>query len=129
MSASQARPLWSPQQREWLQALGHPPLSLVERDAPVDAVSPQREAAGEAPPPQPPTAGEPAFASRVPPGAAQPAVDALDRALLRATGLPAPEAALALLSLGVDPAALRGDPAAKRRLWSRLRQLRRSRPA
>ena len=128
MSASQAHPLWSAQQREWLQALGHPPLTLVGCDAPVDAASPRSGAAGEASPlPQP--AGEAAQAPRMPPGAAQPVVDALDRALLRATGLPAAEAVLALQSLGVDPAALRGDPAAKRRLWSRLRQLRRSRPA
>jgi len=127
MSASPARPLWGPQQREWLQALGHAPLTLVGSGASADAGSPRPEPAGEGASPQP--AGETAPALSVPPIAAQPAVDALDRALVRATGLPAAEAALALQSLGVDPAELRGNPAAKRRLWSRLRQLRRSRPA
>lgn len=49
----------------------------------------------------------------------------LERALLRATGQRTRSEARAVLErLGVDVAALRGNPAAKRALWSRLRPLR-----
>lgn len=117
---SVASPLWSRQQREWLQALGHQPLVLVDRQSAVGAEP--------SPPPQP--AAQPANPATAPvadvrsPVPTQESEDGLQRALLRATGLPAAEAGRTLLSLGVDAAALRGDPAAKRMLWSRLRRLR-----
>jgi hypothetical protein len=51
--------------------------------------------------------------------------DALERALLRATGQRTRSEARALLErLGVDVQALRGNPAAKRTLWLKLRPLR-----
>ena len=118
---SVASPLWSRQQREWLQALGHPPLVLVDQ-ASVSADPPHLE-------PQPPAEpAKPAIApvsreARSPAPTSQPG-DRLQAAVLRATGLPAAEADKLLQSLGVDAAALRGDPAAKRMLWSRLRRLR-----
>jgi hypothetical protein len=46
-------------------------------------------------------------------------------ALVSATGQPPALAARTLRGLGVDLAALRADPAAKRALWPRLRRLRR----
>jgi hypothetical protein len=50
--------------------------------------------------------------------------DALERALLRATGQRTRSEARAVLSrLGVDLPALRGNPAAKRALWLKLRPL------
>ncbi|TWI14232.1 hypothetical protein [Aerolutibacter ruishenii] len=50
--------------------------------------------------------------------------DALERALLRATGQRTRSEARAVLErLGVDVPALRGNPAAKRALWPRLRSL------
>ena len=120
MSVSGA--LWSRQQREWLQALGHPPLMLVDRQAAVSADPARAEPQLAAEPVAPATAPvaremRPAVPNRQP-------EDGLQRALLRATGLPAAEAGRTLQSLGVDAAALRGDPAAKRVLWSRLRRLR-----
>ncbi|SFK43827.1 hypothetical protein [Lysobacter sp. cf310] len=125
--------LWSAQQREWLQALGHPALALAST-------------APEAPPPpraEAPAAPERAraelrapTAERAPerpveraPTAAARADDALLRAVLRAAGR-RPDAAPdeAVLSL-YDAATLRGYPAAKRALWPLLRSLRRgSRP-
>ncbi|RNF84332.1 hypothetical protein [Montanilutibacter psychrotolerans] len=57
-----------------------------------------------------------------PPGDADPR---LHRALLRATGQATTRAAeKVLLELGVDAASLRGDAAAKRALWPRLRRQR-----
>lgn len=51
--------------------------------------------------------------------------DALERALLRATGQRTRSEARALLErLGVDVQAVRGNPAAKRALWLKLRPLR-----
>ena len=119
---SMASPLWSRQQREWLQALGHPPLMLVDRQAIVSVgpARPEPQLAAEAP--QAATAPV-APDSRPPVPTSQPD-DGLQRALLRATGLPAVEAGKLLQSLNVDAAALRGDPAAKRVLWSRLRRAR-----
>lgn len=118
MNAAESGALWSPQQREWLQALGHPSLVLVAQ-----------QASASAQPPLPSRATDDPQAASVPPVAIAAAADGLQMALLRATGLPAAEATNALQSLGVDAAALRGDPGAKRLLWSRLRRLRGSRPA
>lgn len=51
--------------------------------------------------------------------------DALERALLRATGQRTRSEARAVLErLGVDMSALRGNPTAKRALWLKLRPLR-----
>ena len=129
---SGASALWSRQQREWLQALGHAPLTLVDPRAAASAdparTEPQPTAEPAKPAPVAPIApiapDEPnAREARPPVPAPQPAAG-LQRALLRATGLPAAEASRVLESLGVDAAALQGDPAAKRLLWSRLRRLR-----
>lgn len=128
--------LWSAQQREWLQALGHPVLVLAGAD---DSAPPQvPDPVGQPPasPPQP-SSPPPRPARRIAPVVEAPAVtDApapsapaaadrrLHRALLRATGQRTTRAAeQALAGLDVDLAALRGDPAAKRALWPRLRAL------
>ena len=123
MSVSGA--LWSRQQREWLQALGHPPLMLVDHQAFVSASLPEPQLPVE--PAQPATAS--AEREARPSVPVRPDEDRLQPALLRATGLPAAEADRALQTLGVDASALRGDPAAKRALWSRLRRLRGGRSA
>lgn len=107
---------WSPQQREWLQALGHEVLVLAAADtAPGPAAD--AHANGNAATTAigvPGTAG-----SARPPGTA--AGDSpLLRALLRAAGRRDP-GDLAWLP---DPATLRGNAAAKRALWPRLRTLR-----
>ena len=106
--------LWNAQQREWLQALGHPVLVLSGAGLaeaalePIDATSP-------------PVAASPAAGDR-------PDADDLYRALLRATGQPLGAAERALRQLAIDSAVLRGDPAGKRALWPRLRRLRAGRP-
>lgn len=122
--------LWSAQQREWLQALGHPALALASA-APETAPTPRVEApaareelrapVAERAPQRPIERPQPAASAR--------ADDALLRAVLRAAGR-RPDAAPdeAVLSL-YDAATLRGYPAAKRALWPLLRSLRRgSRP-
>ena len=119
---SVASALWSRQQREWLQALGHPPLMLVDPRAVAGAEPPLTEAQPAAEPAKPATA--PVAREARPPVPTRDPENGLQRALLRATGMPAAEAGRLLQSLGVDSAALRGDPAAKRLLWSRLRRVR-----
>lgn len=95
---------WSPQQRQWLEALGHDVLVLAGAEA-LPVATAGRPA--PTPPRQPaPAAGE----------------SPLLRALLRAAGRRNP-ADLAWLP---DPGALRGNAAAKRALWPRLRSLRKS---
>ena len=98
--------LWNPQQREWLQALGHAPLRL--------AGEPRSRADLATDPGATPAAAV----------SADGAMDPLYRALLRATGHRPMDAEPLLRELQVDPAALRGSPAAKRALWPRLRRLR-----
>ena len=126
--------LWSAQQREWLQALGHPALALAAtapEAAPVGPdTAPVRAPAHERAP-EPRAAHERRPADTRAPERARPTPaarggdDALLRAVLRAAGRrpgDAPdEAVLALY----DAAALRGYPAAKRALWPLLRSLRR----
>lgn len=105
--------LWSAQQREWLQAMGHSVLSLAGDQAePAQAPAP---AAGRA--------GAPELAPAAAANPARPPADSpLLRNLLRAARrAPGDAAVLALF----DATALRGDPAAKRALWPRLRALRR----
>ncbi|KQZ56344.1 MULTISPECIES: hypothetical protein [unclassified Lysobacter] len=126
--------LWSAQQREWLQALGHPALALAgaapESAPAAPEVAPAR-VPGHERAPGPRAAHERMPADAPAPERARPAPaarggdDALLRAVLRAAGRrpgDAPdEAVLALY----DAAALRGYPAAKRALWPLLRSLRR----
>ncbi|MFC3551500.1 hypothetical protein ACFOLC_10820 [Lysobacter cavernae] len=95
--------LWSQEQHEWLRALGHPVLTLASATtASADPVPMARSSAAEATPDSP-----------------------LWRALLCAAGRPPGAAADAALAGLPDPAALRGNAAAKRALWPRLRALRR----
>ena len=94
---------WSPQQRQWLQALGHDVLVLAGDEAPPQVAETVAAAGRPAAAPAHPAAGS-----------------ALQRALLRAAGRREP-GELAWLP---DPATLRGNAAAKRALWPRLRALR-----
>lgn len=106
--------LWNAQQREWLQAMGHAVWSLAPEgdDAAVaesarDAAMREASTPGRAtPPPSPPSR----------PVASE---DRLTQALRRVVG-----DAAALAALDIDIAALRGNAAAKRALWPRLRALR-----
>lgn len=182
---------WSPLQREWLRALGHPVLVLagnetgpsvaevgeppavqeaerrrpdmhggpvetaqLRRDAPADPAAPgpaerphpapaapgrevDRETDGPAAPRVPesqaatPAAVRTDIATKAAALAAarrganeRAAAEALREALVRATGLGPGAGARRLRELGADPLALRSDPAAKRALWTRLRQIR-----
>lgn len=125
--------LWSAQQREWLQALGHPALALAgaPEAAPPARQDPRavsartdvepRASASERRPERP--AERATTATTATP--ARSGDDALLRAVLRAAGrrpdAPPDEAVLNLY----DAATLRGYPAAKRALWPLLRSLRR----
>jgi len=121
---------WSPQQREWLQALGHDVLAL----AGAASASPARAAPDPAPAQEPAPAlpqGVDRDAARVPraPAPARPATarapaeSTLLRALAQAAGR-APDDGELLRALP-PLASLRGNPAARRALWPRLRALRR----
>ncbi len=93
---------WSPQQREWLQALGHDVLLLAGTATDAERL---------------PVAGSPPRGTVAGPTADNP----LLRAVLRAAG----GRGIAELAAWLpDPASLRGDAAAKRALWPRLRTLR-----
>jgi len=103
-------PSWSPQQREWLEALGHEVLVLAGTEPPA-----------EEPPTRPAETPLPVARAARAPAVSAAGESPMLRALLRAAGrrdggdlpwLP-------------DPATLRGDAAAKRALWPRLRALRR----
>lgn len=104
---------WSSEQREWLQALGHDMLMLVPAGSGVrvEADQPSHTAVPVKPRP---SAG----------GAAKPvsAASPLLRALARAAGRREDDAEL--LKTVPDPSVLRGNPAARRALWPRLRALR-----
>ena len=137
--------LWTAQQREWLQAMGHPVMALAEQGGEVTlALLPAAEAPSPAPGQRPgrpppaemvssgpmpaptPTPAQVSTASDVPASAGR---RQLFRALLRATGQRtsrAAEQALASLDIDIDIDRLRDDPSAKRALWPRLRGLRRS---
>lgn len=113
---------WSPEQREWLQALGHPVMVLavdgsIARNSDPEPLTMRETATGSggARGNKPVTA--PVQADDSP----------LHRALLKATGLPADQAGQVLRSMDIDIATLRSDPAAKRTLWPSLRRLRRGR--
>lgn len=110
---------WSSQQREWLQALGHPVMILAGDGSVAGNVEP---AAVTAPDAATASSGAPVQAP------VQADDSPLHRALLKATGLPVDQAEQALTSMAVNTAALRDDPAAKRALWSSLRRLRTGQP-
>ncbi|WP_052756373.1 hypothetical protein [Lysobacter capsici] len=129
--------LWSAQQREWLQAMGHTVMALAGSEPPVEApmanaapIDAARNAEPPARAPQPmrertaseSAAPEPAQAA---PRAAARGDDTppLLRNLLRAARRAAGDAQVLAL---FDAAALRGNPAAKRALWPQLRTLRRT---
>lgn len=120
---------WSAQQREWLEALGHDVLAL----AGAASASP----AQAAPEPVPAQKTVPAAPQRVdrdvarvplapaparPATARAPAEATLLRALAQAAGR-APDDGELLRALP-PLASLRGNPAARRALWPRLRALR-----
>ena len=116
---------WSAQQREWLAALGHDVLSLADA-SPVPAPG----APVASPPPRQPdraadrlerTAPAPTTARTAP--ARAPTETALLRALAQAARR-APDDGEFLRALP-PLASLRGNPAARRALWPRLRALRR----
>lgn len=138
---------WSPQQRRWLQALGHVVWrqggdevpAAPDGDHVADVTRPVRSPAPvpaarmvDDAPRRAPAAPVPADAPIAVPAAARPAMrrpprlpDRLQLAMLRASGLdPADPAALeAMAQWPVDR--LRGDGAAKRAFWPQLRALRR----
>lgn len=110
---------WSPEQREWLQALGHPMMVLaidgwIASNSDPEPVTPRETAVGSAVARGHTPATAPGQADDSP----------LHRALLKATGLPADQAEQVLRSMDVRAATLRSDPAAKRALWPSLRRLR-----
>lgn len=130
--------LWSEQQRQWLQAMGHRVLVLAGDEMPAAAAEPAvtAEPAHAAVPPAPQRTAHPvtpAIARSVESPAEQPLPSLavgdrrLHRALLQATGQRTVRAAEAMLrNLQADPAALRDDAAGKRALWTRLRALRKA---
>ena len=137
--------LWSAQQREWLQAMGHTVMSLAGSEPPAEApianaapadaarsAEPTRERAGIEPAgferaASERTASERAASERTAPAprAVVPGDDtpALLRNLLRAARRAAGDAQVLAL---FDASALRGNAAAKRALWPQLRKLRRT---
>jgi hypothetical protein len=108
---------WSREQLEWLEALGHDVLMLApvgsdvraERDRPSSAEMPANSRAG-------------AGAAAKPASSASP----LMRALARAAGRSEDDAEF--LKTVPDISVLRGNPAARRALWPRLRALRKRKP-
>ena len=126
--------LWSAQQHEWLKALGHRVYvqgAVVLEESRAEAVAaPVRQSPVAAPPPRQapgPIASEPVCELPVVPSRpASRLPDKLHFALIRASGCNpnAPEAA-AVMAQWPASAELRGNPAAKRALWPRLRALRR----
>jgi len=103
-------PSWSPQQREWLEALGHEVLVLAGAELPA-----------EEPPTWPAETPLPVARATRAPDVSPSGESPMLRALLRAAG----RRDRGELPWLPDPATLRGDAAAKRALWPRLRALRR----
>lgn len=133
-----ASPLWTAEQHGWLAALGHAvyvrgalPETVAEavsEPAPVVAAerTPPPHRARTAPP------STPAFVRESAPTARRPAARLPDRlhiALIRAAGINPNAPGMAELIAQWPPSSeLRGDPAAKRALWPRLRALRKGQP-
>jgi hypothetical protein len=135
---TEASPLWSSEQHAWLEALGHTvwmhgalpepaprPIPPPPQTRPVrEAAAPVRRAPAA---PAAPASVDAAPATRavVPrrPGARMP--DRLHFALIRASGCnPNAPGAAELIASWPAASELRGNPAAKRALWPRLRALR-----
>ena len=141
---------WSPRQRYWLQALGHavPRLAgdggelAAAVEVPVEAAPPAPVQRRQAPPvlreatPRRERGPVAAAMEQAAPAAVQPpprhggmrrpmAPDRLELAVLRASGLPPSDPRLQALLAEWPSSRLRGDAAAKRALWIRLRALRR----
>jgi hypothetical protein len=108
---------WSREQLEWLQALGHDVLMLAPADSEVRAMT-ERSSNAPAPQESRPARG---VATR-PASSASP----LLRALARAAGRSEDDAEF--LQTVPDISVLRGNPAARRALWPRLRALRGRKP-
>ena len=108
---------WSRQQLEWLLALGHDVLMLAPADSEVRAEA-DRASSTEIPQKSRRDAGT----------AAKPASSAslMLRALARAAGRSEEDAEF--LQAVPDISVLRGNPAARRALWPRLRALRKRKP-
>ncbi len=131
--------LWSAQQHGWLEALGHtvyaqgelPPEPLtvpapkaVSKPSTAAEARPVRAAHAPRPAPGPATRPEPhrPLPSRLP--------DRLHFALIRAAGCnPNAPGVAEVIASWPTAERLRGDPAAKRALWPRLRALRRPTPS
>ncbi len=131
-----ASPLWTAEQHGWLAALGHAvyvrgalPEAAEAAPAPV-VVSERTPAPPQRTRPAPPQA--PAFAREAAPATRRPAARLPDRlhiALIRAAAINPNAPGMAELIAQWPPSAeLRGDPAAKRALWPRLRALRKGVP-
>ncbi|MFC5577142.1 hypothetical protein ACFPOA_03815 [Lysobacter niabensis] len=108
---------WSTQQREWLQALGHGVLMPVPAGSAAEPARSEEHAGGAVP--EAVTRGMPK-----PDAPTRPAQSGspLLRALARAAGRSEQDAEF--LAALPDVATLRGNPAARRALWPRLRALR-----
>ncbi len=140
---------WTAEQREWLQALGHPVMVPVDAPASMDAttsaaVPEDGQAARAVPPPErgpmlgipkprpmAPVLVDPAVpraapAERAPAPARLDLSDPLYRALLRATAQRTPREGQAMLvALDFELEVLREGAGAKRALWQGLRAARR----
>ena len=142
-----ASPLWTAEQHGWLAALGH--AVYVRGALPNAFQQPEagQAAAEAAPQPAPVVASErtlaprrirtappspPAFVRESAPTARRPASRLPDRlhiALIRAAGInPNAPGMAELIAQWPSSSELRGDPAAKRALWPRLRALRKGQP-
>lgn len=129
--------LWSAQQHEWLAALGHTLYvqGTVEAPAAASMAEPVALRREPAPPVQAPARRAPRpesaeirvrVAEPAPHRAASRLPDKLHFALIRASGCnPNAEEAAAIIAQWPPSHELRGNPAAKRALWPRLRALRR----
>jgi len=123
--------LWTAQQREWLQAMGHTVWSVASADSLAAEHSPQSADEPLASGPRGAMREAAALLAReersARPSAARPTparasgADRLMQALVRAAG-GVDEARV--IEIAGDVAALRGNAAAKRALWPRLRALR-----
>lgn len=102
---------WSAEQRDWLQALGHDVLMLAAATDVEPQLQPQPQREAVEPASRPAATTRPAAAA-----------SALLRALARAAARGEQDAEL--LQALPELATLRGNPAARRALWPRLRALR-----
>ena len=125
-----ALPLWSAEQYGWLAALGHAVYvrgTLTETAVAAAEQAPAAPRRERAAPPAPPV-----FVQESAPTTRRPAARLPDRlhiALIRAAGInPNAPGMAELIAQWPSSSELRGDPAAKRALWPRLRALRKGSP-